>query len=273
MRRAGALVLAFAFAVPVTARAAEAAERKKLSREETIELFGKLHAAVPGAKTFQAKLRRTEEVGFLEDEEPLVYHGELKMMRPGRFRQEITKPRRSLTVANEADVWIYFPDEREVQHIDLKRGMKGREDMSSRSIMPWITFDFEGLDKKFEITAVRVPAPEGLVVKKVPARAEGAEGGGKEDEKKPPPAEPVALSSPYIHEITFVPRKAEYAPNMIELVLTVYGEEPWPFKIEQESEDDVIVTEFSEIVLDASIPEEVFKFKAPRGTKVVDLSG
>ncbi len=284
MKRMSALVLAFAFAVPVAARAAEVTERKKLAREETIELFGKLHAAVPGAKTFQAKLTRTEESGLIVDEEPLVYHGEVKMVRPDCFRQEITKPRRSLTVANEADVWIYFPDEREVQHIDLKKGMKDREDMSSRSIMPWITFDFEGLDKKFEITAVRVPAPEGLVVMKVPARpsgdttpAEGAEGGGEEGGeegvKKAPPAEPVALSSPYIHEITFVPRKAEYAPNMIELVLTVYGEEPWPFKIEQESEDDLIVTEFSVIILDAPVAEEVFKFKPPRGTKVVDLSG
>ena len=148
MKRTGALVLAFAFAVPVAARAAEAAEeteRKKLSREETVELFGRLHAAVPGSKTFQARLRRTEVSDIVVGEEPLVYHGELKMMRPGRFRQEITKPRRSLTVVNEADVWIYFPDEREVQHIDLKRGIKGREETSSRSIMPWITFDFEGL--------------------------------------------------------------------------------------------------------------------------------
>ncbi len=91
--------------------------------------------------------------------------------------------------------------------------------------------------------------------------------------KKAPPAEPVALSSPYIHEITFVPRKPEYAPDMIQLVLTVYGEEPWPFRVEQESEDDVIVKEFSDIILDAPIPEEAFEFDAPRGTKVVDLSG
>ena len=284
MKRMSALVLAFAFAVPVAARAAEVTERKKLSREETIELFGKLHAAVPGAKTFQAKLTRTEESGLIVDEEPLVYHGEVKMVRPDCFRQEITKPRRSLTVANEADVWIYFPDEREVQHIDLKRGIKGREETSSRSIMPWITFDFEGLDRKYKITAVRMPAPHGLVVMKVLARPstdttppEGGEGGGEEGAGEGAKEASIivteAIPRTDLHEITFVPRKAEYAPDMIQLVLTVYGEEPWPFRVEQESEDDLIVTEFSGIVLDAPIPKEVFEFKAPRGTKVVDLSG
>ena len=66
MKRACALVLAIACALPAAGRRGEAApdrpeRRKRLSREETIELFRKLHAAAPNSKTFQARLTRTEE--------------------------------------------------------------------------------------------------------------------------------------------------------------------------------------------------------------------
>lgn len=278
MKRACALVLAIACALPAAGRRGEAApdrsdrsdrpeRRKRLSREETIELFRKLHDAVPNSKTFQARLTRTEESALLVDPEPRKYHGEVKIVRPDRFRQEIREPRRSLSIATGTDVWVYFPEEREVQHIDLKRGIKGREETKAKSIMPWLTFDFDGLDRKFRIEAVRLPTPEGLVVRKVPAPKEGE--GGREGAGE---AEPVALSSPYVYEITFEPKRVEYAPNMIQLVLTVYGEEPWPLRIEQESEDDLVVTEFSGVLLDAPIPEEAFRFKPPRGTKVVELS-
>ena len=298
MKRACALVLAIACALPAAGRRGEAApdrpeRRKRLSREETIELFRKLHAAAPNSKTFQARLTRTEESALLVDPEPRKYHGEVKLVRPDRLRQEIGAPRRSLTIATGTDVWVYFPEEREVQHIDLKKGIKGREDTKSKSIMPWLTFDFDGLDRKFNIEAARLPTPEGLVVRKVSAalrraqdggtelvegaaaeeRAEDAgEEGAEEGVGEAPAAVPVALSSPYVYEITFEPERAEYAPNMIQLVLTVYGEEPWPLRIEQESEDDLVVTEFSEVLLDAPIPEEAFRFKPPRGTKVVELS-
>ena len=98
-----------------------------LSREETVELFEKLHAAVAGAKTFRAKLHRTEEVGFIEDAEPLEFRGEVQIERPSRFRQEIKEPRRSLIVISDTDLWVYFPEGREVQHVDLRKGIKDRE--------------------------------------------------------------------------------------------------------------------------------------------------
>jgi outer membrane lipoprotein-sorting protein len=233
-----------------------------LSREETVELFEKLHAAVATAKTFQAKLHRTEEGGFIEDVEPLEFRGEWQIERPSRFRQEIKEPRRSLIVISDTDLWVYFPEDGEVQHVDLKKGIKDREGTSAESFMPWLTFDLEALDKRFRITVIRVKAPAGLVVRRVPARAEDAS-----------PAEPVPLPPAHLYEITFEPKKAENAPDMLELVLTVYGAEPWPIRIVQTTVDEyVITTEFSDVLLDAPVAKEVFEFKPPRGTKVVDLS-
>lgn len=236
-----------------------------LSREETVELFEKLHAAVAGAKTFRAKLHRTEEVGFIEDAEPLEFRGEVQIERPSRFRQEIKEPRRSLIVISDTDLWVYFPEGREVQHVDLRKGIKDREGTSAESFMPWLTFDLEGLDKRFRITVIRKKAPAGLVVRRAPVPEEGAEDA--------PPAGPVPLAPADLYEITFEPKRAEDAPDMLELVLVVYGAEPWPIRIVQTTVDeDVITTEFSDVLLDAPIAKEVFDFKPPRGTKVVDLS-
>jgi outer membrane lipoprotein-sorting protein len=260
-----AALIFFAVVAASVAAAEPGSERVELSREETVELFGKLHAAVSTAKTFQAKLSRTEEGGFIEDAEPLEFRGEVRIERPSRFRQEIREPRKSLVVISDTDLWVYFPEDREVQHVDLRKGIKDREGTSAESFMPWLIFDLEALDKRFRIAVVREKAPAGLVVRRVPAPEEGAE--------EAPPAEPVPLAPADLYEITFEPKKPENAPDMLELVLVVYGAEPWPIRIVQTTVDEAVITsEFSDVLLDAPVAKEVFDFKPPRGTKIVDLS-
>jgi len=247
------------------AREASAAPAKKLAREEIVQLFAALSDAAKSASTFQGKMRRLEKSGLVLDEEPLKSEGEVWIERPDCFRQDIAKPKASVTVASKEHLWVFFPAAKEAQHIDLRRGLKGRADTTTESIMPWLTFDLAGLEKKYKVTASRTNVPEGVTLRKFPPRAEGV---------APPRAEDVPARAPAeCFQISFVPREAKFAPGLAVLSIWVDGADPWPLRIERETVDgDLQITEFGEIALDATVDARLFDYRPPAGTKVVELS-
>ena len=267
MTHARTLLAVLTCAVLVGLAEGATAAAKKLTREELVALFAALNGAAKTARTFQADLRRSEQSGFVIDEEPLVSEGTVSIERPERFRQEIVRPRRSLTVVNSKDLWIYFPDAREVQHVDLTKGVKGKAGTSAESIMPWLTFDLAGLEKTFKVEAWLEDPPEWATLKLVPEDRRGKIAAA---EVKDLPAR--ALERCF--RIEFAPVKQELAPAMATLSLWVDGVNPWPVKIGQENPDgDVVTTEYRNIVLEAPIDAREFEFRPPRRTKVQELSG
>jgi outer membrane lipoprotein-sorting protein len=244
---------------------AQSASSKKLGREELVALFSGLSNAAKTARTFQAAMKRLEQSGFVLDEDPVVFEGMVWIERPDCFRQQITKPRPSLTVASKEHLWIHFPAAREAQHVDLRKGVKGRADTTSESIMPWLTFDLPGLEKKYKIRAKKVTVPKGVGLRKVPARTEG-DAGARADE--------VPTKTPEkCYRIEFVPRDPKLAPGLAALSIWVDGQNPWPLRIERETSDgDLQTTEFGAITLDAPVDVKLFRFRPPSGTKVVELS-
>jgi outer membrane lipoprotein-sorting protein len=234
----------------------------RLTRDETVALFARLAEAASTASTFQAKFVRTEESGFVLDAEPLVSEGRITVKRPDCYRQEIAKPRKSLTIISGTDLWIYFEEVREAQHVDLTKGVKGRSETTLQAFMAWIEFDLPELEKKYRVEVRKAEPVKGVTIIKAAAAgaAQGAEG-------------PPARSPERSFRIDFTPREAHLAPGLAHLALWVDGENPWPLKIERETADgDLVKSDFPEMLLEAPLEPGVFEFRPPRGTKVVELS-
>lgn len=229
---------------------------RRLGREEIVAIFKGLAEAARSAKTFQARLKRLEQTGFVLDEKPLVYEGRIWIERPDRFCQEIVRPRRGLTVVNGSDLWVYFPESREVQHADLKKGLKGRSDTTTDSFMPWLAFDLTELEKKYRIEVQTAEPPDGVTIA---AHVAG----------KPAPARRPRDC----YRIDFIPREERFAPGLARLSIWVESGTPWPLRIERESaEGDLATSELYDIILDAQVEASRFQFKPPAGTKRVELS-
>jgi outer membrane lipoprotein-sorting protein len=248
-----------------TASAASSKRKKKLTRQELVALFADLSKAAKTARTFQGAMTRTEQSGFVLDEEPLKAKGHVWIARPDCFRQDIEKPRPSVTVASKEHLWVYFPAAREAQHVNIRKGVKGRADTTTESIMPWLTFDLPGLEKKYKIRARRTAVPTGVKIKTVPAPKEGTPPPKIEKIKSVPPAN--------CYRIEFKPKEAKYAPNLAVLYIWVDGINPWPLRIERETVDgDLQTTAFGEVTLEAPVDKKRFDFRPPAGTKIVELS-
>jgi outer membrane lipoprotein-sorting protein len=251
------------------------AKPRELPREEVTALFARLEAAAREARSFQADLRRTEESAFLLDAEPLVQEGRVAITRnPDRFRTEIVRPRPSLTIVSETDIWQYLEGEREAQHVDRRKGLEGKAEATSGWLLALLAFDLEVIEKTYRVSVRTCEPPEGVTIRKVerPGPDEGGEGAGEEKPEKGGEAEAVRPEECF--RIEFVPKRPELAPGLLGLTLLVDGRNPWPLKIVRETADeDVITSEFANIVLDAELPRETFEFRPPRGTKVVELGG
>lgn len=260
MKRLRCLAAAAAFLVlapPVHAAS------KSLTREETVALFARLSKAAKTAKTFQAKMHREERTGFVIDAKPLVYKGRWLVRRPPpkevgehelplNFRQDISRPRRSAMFITQRDFWVSFPESKEAQHADLAKGPKASANAAIESFTLWLYFDLDAIEKAYRVKARPIAPPAGLVIRK---DGEGAE-----------------IKPEKMYRVTFAPRDEEKA-TFVELSLWLEGDTPWPLKIEKETDEGTVTTEFSEIVLDAPLDAKLFKFTRPRGTKVQELGG
>ncbi len=244
--------------VSASARAEEKKPQgKELSREETAALFARLAEGAKTARTFQADVHIEELSGVLLTPTPLKKKGSVLVERPDRFRQEIAKPHRSLVIVSKTDLWIHFPAGRRAEHVDLTKGIRGRAGTTTESFMPWLSFDLEGLEKIYRVTARTDVPPKGVTIRKA----------------EPATDKPRALALRKAYRIDFAPKNPKLAPGIAWLSLWVDGENPWPFKIEKETpEGDLVTTEFFDILLDAPLDPKLFEFTPPRRTKVVELS-
>ena len=68
---------------------AASSRKKRLKRDELVQLFGNLTKAAKSATTFQASMKRTDVSMLFMDEEPMASEGKLWIERPSRFRQDI----------------------------------------------------------------------------------------------------------------------------------------------------------------------------------------
>lgn len=236
------------------------AASKKLSREETVALFARLAGAAKAAKTFQAKMRREERTDFVLDAKPIVSEGRWLVERlaksavgknemPIRFRQDVFRPRKGALFITRKDFWVSFPESREAQHADLTKGTKG-SNATVETFTLWLYFDLDAIEKTYRVKARAVEPPEGLTIRKGEGRA--------------------AAKPEKMYRVTFLPRDEEKA-TFLELSLWLDGVNPWPLKIEKETDDGTVATQFSEIVLDEPVDAGLFNYIPPRGTKVQEL--
>lgn len=261
-------VLVTALGVALGASAGEEEFKcRSLTKEETKELFARLHKASETAKTFHARILRSELSSFVLDAEPLRFEGEVWAERPDRFRQQMSKPRKSLAVVNSKDLWVYFPESREAQHVDLAKGVAGKAGTSAESFMSWVTFDLEEIEKTYRVTVKTDRVPEGVTLRTVKPDRNGEEPGKGEA--------PSAEAPEKAYRIEYEPLPAERKKAAVRsLSIWVDGEHPWPLKVEKVTKrKDTIITEFRDVVLEEKLDAKLFEFKPPRGTKVEELSG
>ena len=160
---------------------------------------------------------------------------------------------------NAKNLWIYFPESREAQHVDLAKGIAGKAGTSMESFMPWISFDLAEIEKKYRVTVRTAEVPEGATVRT--ARPDGK-------------GEPVAAALRGAYRITYTPRDRKKSGGIRRLSIWVDGERPWPLKVEKTtSRGDTVTTEFRDTVLEEKLDPRLFEFTPPRGTKVEELSG
>jgi len=256
----------------VAACGASAGEAKfksvRLSKDETRTLFAKLGKAVSTAKTFHARIVRSELSKFVLDEEPLKSEGEVWAERPDRFRQQMSKPKKSLAVANAAELWVYLPELREAQHIDLARGLGGKTGGAAESFMSWVTFDLEKIQKSYRVSVKTAEVPEGVTVRFAQSTLGPAPDGKALDAV-------VAKAPAKAYVITYTPLASHRKKATVRsLSIWVDGENPWPLKIRKVTKSRAtIVTEFRDIVLWEKLDPKLFKFTPPRGTKVEEIGG
>ncbi len=258
-------VLAMALGVALGASAGEAKfKSRRLSKGETKALFAKLNKAASTARTFHARILRSELTSLVLDVEPLKSEGEVWGERPDCFRQQMSKPRKSLAVVNAKDLWVYFPESREAQHVDLEKGVAGKAGTSAESFMSWVTFDLEKIEKSYRVTVRTAEVPEGVTIRNM-----------KPAPKSDAAAEPAAVAPEKAYRITYAPLPAERKKAAVRsLSIWVDGENPWPLKTEKVTKrKDTIVTEFRDMVLEEKLDPKLFEFTPPRGTKVEELSG
>jgi len=253
----------------VAATGASAGEAKfkslRLSKDETKALFAKLGEAAAKAKTFHARIVRSELSKFVLDEDPLKSEGEVWAERPDRFRQQMSKPKKSLAVANAAELWVYLPELREAQHIDLVKGLGGKTGGAAESFMSWVTFDLEKIQKSYRVSVKTAEVPEGVTIK-IAKSASKTKPGPEAAAPAPTPAK--------AYVITYTPLASHRKKATIRsLSIWVDGENPWPLKIRKVTKSRAtIITEFRDIVLWEKLDPRLFKFTPPRGTKVEELS-
>jgi outer membrane lipoprotein-sorting protein len=259
------VVTAFGAALSMaTGASAGEAEFKSvgLSKDETKALFAKLNKAAATAKTFHARILRSEQSGFVNDDEPLRFEGEVWAVRPDRFRQQMSKPRKSLAVINPKEVWIYFPESREAQHVDLTKGAAGKAGASAESFMSWVTFDLTEIEKNYRVSVRTAEVPEGVTIRIAKSVRKGA------------PAPKAAAAPAKAYRITYTPLSSYRKKSAVRsLSLWVDGENPWPLKVKKVTKrGDTIDTEFRDMVLEEDLDPKLFEFTRPRGTKVEKLS-
>jgi outer membrane lipoprotein-sorting protein len=256
-----ALVLALAMATGAGAGEAKF-KSERLSRDDTKALFAKLGKAAAGAKTFRARILRSELSRFVLDAEPLKSEGEIWAVRPDRFRQQMSKPRKSLAVVNPKELWIYFPESREAQHIDLTKGLAGKAATSSESFMSWVTFDLAEIEKRYRVTVRTAEPPAGATIRSAKSARKGD-------------AASKASAPAKAYRITYTPLASHRKKATVRsFSIWVDGEHPWPLKVEKVTKrKDTIVTEFRDMVIEEKLDPKLFEFTPPRGTKVEELSG
>ncbi len=255
--------LAAALIMATGAGAGEAKfKSERLSKDETKALFAKLGKAAANAKTFRARILRSELSSFVLDAEPLKSEGEIWAERPDRFRQQMSKPRRSLAVISPEDLWVYFPESREAQHVDLAKGVAGKAGASAESFMSWVTFDLAEIEKRYRVSVRTAEVPEGVTIRAPKSARKGA-------------SVPKATAPAKAYRITYTPLASHRKKAAIRsLSIWVDGEHPWPLKVEKVTKrKDTIVTEFRDMVLEEKLDPKLFEFTPPRGTKVEELSG
>jgi len=240
----------------------------RLSKDETKALFAKLGKAAAKAKTFHARILRSELSKFVLDEDPLKSEGEVWAERPDRFRQQMSKPKKSLAVANATELWVYFPELREAQHVDLAKGPGSKAGGAAESFMSWVTFDLEKIQKSYRVSVKTAEVPEGVTIRFAKSTLGPAPDGEALDAvtAKPP-------AKAYV--ITYTPLASHRKKATIRsLSIWVDGENPWPLKIRKVTKRrDTIVTEFRDIVLWEKLDPKLFEFTPPRGTKVEEIGG
>ncbi|MHC5053096.1 MAG: LolA family protein [Planctomycetota bacterium] len=236
---------------------------ERLSKDETKALFAKLNKAAATAKTFHARILRSELSGYVIDEEPVRSEGEVWAVRPDRFRQQRSKPRKSLAVINPKEVWIYFPESREAQHVDFAKGVAGKAGMAAESFMSWVTFDLAEIEKRYRVSVRTAEVPEGVTIRIAKSARKGA------------PAPKAAAAPAKAYRITYTPLASHRKKSAVRsLSLWVDGENAWPLKVEKVTKSGVtITTEFRDMVLEEELDPDLFKFTPPRGTKEEELSG
>jgi outer membrane lipoprotein-sorting protein len=240
-------------------------KRERLSKEQVKVLFAKLGKAAATAKTFHARTLRSELSKYVVEAEPLKFEGEVWAERPNCFRQQMSKPRKSLAVANASDLWVYFPESREAQHIKLAKSAADKSGTATESFMSWVTFDLEKIEKNYSVSVRTDKVPEGVTVRIAKLAKEG---------DPAPGADAKAAAPTKAYCITYRPKASHRKTSGIRsLKIWVDGENPWPLKIEKVTKSKAtIVTEFRDIVLWEKLDPKLFTFKPPRGTKVEELS-
>jgi len=236
---------------------------ERLSKDDTKALFAKLGKAAANAKTFRARILRSELSSFVLDAKPLKFEGEIWAERPDRFRQQMSKPRKSLAVINSEDLWVYFPESREAQHVNLAKGLAGKTATSSESFMSWVTFDLAEIQKRYRVSVRTAEVPKGVTIRSAKSARKGTQA-------------PKAGTAPTkAFRITYTPLASHRKKAAVRsLSIWVDGEHPWPLKVEKVTKrKDTIVTEFRDMVLEEPLDPELFKFTPPRGTKIEKLSG
>jgi outer membrane lipoprotein-sorting protein len=255
-------------ALSASVLAPRASAGRTLEREEVVKLFSKLEDAAAKSKSFKARIRLSERSGFVLDAKPLVSEGRVWAERPVRYRKEVIDPdtgkMKSALVIGREDLWVYFPESREAQHLALEKAGEAGPKGLVESFMPWASFDLDDIEKRYKVRVRTDDVPDGVTIRRVP---EDMREGEPEIESLPRKTPEEAF------RIDYTPEDREAAGELRRLRIWVDGAHPWPIRVERYTTSSTVTTEISDIVLDAPLERSLFEFKPPRGTKLEELAG
>lgn len=205
------------------------------------ELLAEWGAAQKKAKTIATRFSCSETNALLA--RPQVTGGVIKIKKPDGYRREVYTEKKSaggkvtreltgLMILKPPNLWVYMPRLKRAEQFDLSKLPTKAGGSPLKILGDIISFDAERLKKSFKVTAVRL-----------------ADGN---------------------YRLLYVALEGKSIGNVARVRVWIKKGGRFPLKIETTAADGDVRTEtYSDTKFDEKLSDKLFKFRRPRGVKLI----
>ncbi len=208
------------------------------------KLLAEWGAAQKKLKTITTDFKCEEEDVLLD--EPQVTNGRIRIKKPDGYRREVYEEKKlkggktekklvGLMILKPPMLWVYLPAEKRAEEINVRKvaGKAGTNPL--KRLGDIISFDEKRISRSFTVKAVKLPGD--------------------------------------VYRMIYTPKKGKAIGNVAKVRVWMKKAARFPQKMETTDSDDGVRTEtYTHSKFDEKFDDTLFKFKKPRGVKLIKVS-